>query len=384
MKLPIPPQTPSLVIDRAALMHNLAAMQGACNAKGVALRPHGKMHKCSALGQLQIAQGAVGLCCQTVGEAEAFARAGIKDLLVSAPLPAWGTARIAALARETGATLAVVCDSAEQVARLETGAKAEGVTLGGLVDVNIGMHRVGCTVGEAPALAAQIAASDALHYVGIQAYFGHLQHLAKGRAEANAASTAQLAALVATLSAEGLAPKAVTGGGSGTYALDLAAGVFTELQCGSYALMDAEYGDCGGPGGEWPFIQALYIAATVVSARHKSHVTIDVGLKATSFDVPPRIAGGAPVGSIWRSMGDEHGAVAHPSILPMLAQGCDIADIDADTSIAWPANAPKEGDTVWLLPGHIDPTVNLYDAFFLADEAGDLERWLIDGRRISA
>ncbi|MDO9489249.1 MAG: alanine racemase, partial [Sphingomonadaceae bacterium] len=96
--LVIPPATPALVIRRAALTRNLAAMQQRCDAAGVALRAHGKMHKCSTLARLQVAGGAIGICCQTVGEAEAFAAAGITDLLVTAPPAPWGAARLAALA----------------------------------------------------------------------------------------------------------------------------------------------------------------------------------------------------------------------------------------------------------------------------------------------
>jgi D-serine deaminase-like pyridoxal phosphate-dependent protein len=217
-----------------------------------------------------------------------------------------------------------------------------------------------------------------LRYEGIQAYFGHLQHMAEGRAEANAKGTARLKALVDTLSGEGLAPPQVTGGGSGTYALDIANGVFSELQCGSYALMDAEYDDCGGPNGDWPFKPALFIAASVVSAKHKSHVTIDVGLKATTVDVPPRIMRGAASGSYWRSLGDEHGAVIHPDAR------ADVELTDTDPSIPWPKDAPKEGDIVWLQPGHCDPTINLYDAFFVTNGEGGLDRWPIDARRTSA
>jgi 3-hydroxy-D-aspartate aldolase len=383
MTLAVPPQTPALVIDREALMHNLQTMQAACDAKGVRLRPHGKMHKCSALAKLQMEAGAVGLCCQTVGEAEAFARSGINDLLVSAPLPAWGPERIAALAKDTGAKISAVCDSASQIDRLAAAARSAGVSIGALVDVNIGMHRVGCKPEGAPALAARIAAAEGLCYEGVQAYFGHLQHLAEGRALANATGTDILKSLVVELTTEGLAPEVITGGGTGTYALDLAAGVFTELQCGSYALMDAEYADCGAPEGEWPLRPALFIAATVVSAKHKSHVTIDVGLKATSIDVAPKVAGGAPEGSLWRSMGDEHGAIAHLALLERLAGGADITALDADPDIAWPADAPKEGDIVWLIPGHCDPTINLYDAFYVTREDGGLDRWPIDARRIS-
>lgn len=383
LSLPHPPQTPALVIDHNALERNLVLMQVACTAHGVRLRPHGKMHKCSTLGKLQLAQGAVGLCCQTVGEAEAFARAGIRDLLVSAPVPEWGARRLAALAAETGAIVSAVCDSVAQVDRLAAAARGAGVTIGALVDVDIAMHRAGCAPEEAPELAARIAASDGLHYRGVQAYFGNLQHLADGRGEANAGRTRILQDLVARLSVEGLPPPVVTGGGSGTYALDLAGGVFTELQCGSYALMDAEYLDCGGPDGGWRFEPALFIAGSVVSAKHKSHVTIDVGLKASSADVAPRVVGGAAPGSIWRSMGDEHGAIVHPAYFDALAAGADVAAIDADGTMALPADAPGEGAIVWLVPGHCDPTINLFDAFYVTDGEGGYDRWPIDARRVS-
>jgi 3-hydroxy-D-aspartate aldolase len=373
----VPPQTPALVIDMARLDANIAAMQAACDAAGVRLRVHGKMHKCPAIAARQIAAGAVGLCCQTVGEAQAFVRAGTRDMLVSAPLPRWAAARLAALARESGAALAAVVDSPDQIAVLNQAAGDAGVTLGAVVDVDIGMHRVGAHPDDVAALAAAIVAAPALHYGGIQAYFGHLQHLDEGRSEANAAATATLAALVSSLRNAGLAPPQVTGGGTGTYRYDLAGGVFTELQCGSYALMDAEYGDCGGPDGDWPFAPALFLAATCVSTRHKSHVTIDAGLKAMSADVAPAVIAGAAPGSVYRSMGDEHGAIIHPATPP----GRKVAEMDADPALPWPADAPREGDLLWLQPGHCDPTINLYDAFWAIDADGQAERWAIAARR---
>ncbi len=360
-----PPQTPALVIDRGALTHNIATMQAACDAGGVRLRAHGKMHKCSTLGRLQIEAGAVGLCCQTVEEAEAFARGGIADLLVSAPLPPWGPPRLAALAKETGATIAAVCDSEAQIERLSAAAMRAGAELIALIDVDIGMKRAGCAPVDAPELARRIVDSAGLRYGGVQAYFGHVQHLAEGREEVNARGTTILAALVNELRVLGLDPPQVTGGGSGTYAYDIASGVFTELQCGSYALMDAEYDACGGPLGAWPFRPALFIAASVVSARHDSHVTIDVGLKASSFDVPSHVVDGAAPGSKWRSLGDEHGAVIPPA--------------DANH-----AEKPREGDLIWLQPGHCDPTINLYDAFWVVASDASVERWPIDARRVTA
>jgi D-serine deaminase-like pyridoxal phosphate-dependent protein len=371
------PQTPALVIRRAALMANLAVMQAACDAADRRLRAHGKMHKCSTLARLQVADGAVGVCCQTVGEAESYVAAGIADVLVTAPVPAWGWARLAALPGQ----IAAVVDSAAQVAL----AAGSGLTL--YVDIDLGQHRAGVHPDEAVALAQVIAATPGVRFGGIQGYCGHLQHLSdKGaRRAGHAATTARLAGVVAALTAAGLPPPQVTGGGTGTYALDLASGVFTEIQAGSYALMDVDYTIAGAPAGEWPFAPALFLAASVVSARHAALVTCDAGLKALYTDGPaPRVVAGAPPGSRWRSLGDEHGAIIHPDFQDRLAAGGLVAIAAIDDDSAVPGDAPGEGAMVWLQPGHVDPTVQLHDAFFVADEEGHLERWPIDARRVSA
>ncbi len=347
-----PPITPVLVVRRAVMMANLAAMQAACAEKGVRLRAHGKMHKCSAMGREQVARGAVGLCCQTVGEAEAFVHGGITDVLVTAPLPAWGWLRLAALARV--ARVGAVIDSEAQAREAGTAALAAGVVLDAYVDVDPGMARAGVAPAGATALAALIAGTRGLRYAGIQAYCGHHQHLMPDeRAAAHTAWTARLRVLVEELRAAGLAPGQVTGGGTGTAHMDLAAGVYTELQPGSYAVMDVEYGDLG----DLPFAPALFLVASVVSANHASHVTCDAGHKALHSNGPlSRVV--QPAGSAYKPMGDEHGAIVPP-------------------------NGVGEGDFVWLQPGHVDPTVALHDAFFVADEDGTLERWAIDGRRAS-
>ena len=347
-----PPITPALVVRRAVMEANLAAMQAACDAKGVRLRAHGKMHKCSTLGRAQVARGAVGLCCQTVGEAEAFVAGGITDVLVTAPVPPWGWARLAALAKAV--RVAAVMDSAAQAGLAANAALAAGVVLEAYVDIDPGMGRAGVAPAHAAALAAQIAGQPGLHYAGIQAYCGHHQHMMPAqRAAAHAEWTARLRALVAELTAAGLAPVQVTGGGTGTAAMDLAAGVYTELQAGSYALMDVEYGDLG----DLPFAPALFLAATVVSANHASHVTCDAGHKALHPNGPgQRVV--QPAGSRYQPAGDEHGAIIPPG-------------------------GAEGGDLVWLQPGHVDPTIALHDALFVADEDGALERWAIDARRVS-
>lgn len=156
-------------------------------------------------------------------------------------------------------------------------------------------------------------------------------------------------------------------------------------------MMDVEYADCGAPdGGGWAFEPAIAIAATVVSARHKTHVVVDAGLKSMSVDGPPaRVLAGAPAGAVWRPMGDEHGAIFAAEAMPLLKQaGRDplafqevIDSADQNGSTLWPADAPDVGGVVWLQPGHCDPTINLYDAFVVLDEDGSSEKWPIDARR---
>lgn len=383
-----PTQTPALILDRAALDANLRTMQALCTAAGLRLRAHGKTHKCSTLGRLQMQHGAAGLCAQTVGEAEAFVAGGIADILVTAASAEWAAPRIAALARK--AHIGATADHADQIAWLGAAARAAGVTLDLVVDLDPGTHRTGAHPDEIPALARLAAGTEGLRFAGIQAYAGHIQHIT-GAAERQAAYDAVIARAAAVrdaLTAAGLAPGVITGGGTGTHAYDLKSGVFTELQAGSYAVMDVEYEACDAPGGgAWGFRQAMFLAATVVSANHKSHVTVDAGFKALSSDGPPaRVASGAAKGSLWRPMGDEHGMVLHPSAIPMLRGGdfvTAVETLDADPSAPWPADAPKLGDIVWLQPGHCDPTINLHDALIVVAEDGSQERWAVDARRVT-
>jgi D-serine deaminase-like pyridoxal phosphate-dependent protein len=384
------PTTPVLVIIRQVLERNLDLMQARCSTAGVGLRAHGKMHKCSTLAKLQIAKGADGICAQTIGEAEAFAASGITNLLLTSPVSLKDTARVAALASRT--RIAAVVDDSLLVTSLGSAARAAGSDLDLLVDIDLGQHRTGIDPAAAVGLAKAIAGTRGTRFVGIQGYLGHLQHIhsAHDRIAANEVAITKLATVVDSLRAAGLAPRIVTGGGTGTHTSDLAAGVFTEIQAGSYALMDTEYGACEAPADlDWPFAPALFLASSVISARHRTHVTCDAGVKALSTDGPAaRVIAGAPQGSAWHGMGDEHGAIIHPTALdvfktttagPLALQ----AKIDsADTKASPAPDAPKLGDTIWLQPGHCDPTINLHEAFLVAETDGSWSRWAIDARRM--
>jgi D-serine deaminase-like pyridoxal phosphate-dependent protein len=385
------PTTPALVLLRPALERNLDLMQRRCRAAGIQLRAHGKMHKCTTIARLQVAKGAVGICAQTVGEAEAFVAGDINNVLLTSPPALRATRRVAELACR--ATVAAVVDDITLVQALGAAARAAGVILDLLVDIDLGQHRTGVRPIEVVALARAIETTPGLRFAGVQGYAGHLQHIAEasGRLAANRNALNALVHAVTLLRGAQLEPETVTGGGTGTHAGDFASGVFTEIQAGSYAVMDAEYGACEAPDGrEWPFEPAMLLASTVISARHRTHVTVDAGLKALSVDGPPaRVVSGAATGSTWRPMGDEHGAILHPDSLNILSAAWQdplalAAAIDAaDAGAARAIDTAKLGDIIWLQPGHCDPTVNLHDAYLVADADGSWSRWPIDARRVT-
>ena len=360
--MPVPPfprselPTPALVVDRGALERNIARMAAFAAARGVALRPHAKTHKCAEVGRLQIAAGAAGLCCAKLGEAEALAAQGLTNLHLTSPVVAPGAiARLAALnARSEG--LSVVADHPANVRKLD--AACAGRKLAVFVDVDPGVHRTGVASPEAAvALADGIAGSANLRLAGVQFYCGTQQHF-QSFAERRAAiveRTDYLRIVLDALRAAGHAIRVVTGGGTGTCLIDAELGVLTELQAGSYLFLDREYGECELSPGDAPvFEPALFVDSTVISANHPGMVTVDAGLKALSTDAGPPVVTG---GGRYAFMGDEHGAV--------FAEG---------------GSLPGLGDRVTLQPGHCDPTVNLHDRYHVVDGEMVVAIWLVTAR----
>jgi D-serine deaminase-like pyridoxal phosphate-dependent protein len=332
--------TPALVVDLDAFERNLDLMAGAVRGAGVALRPHAKSHKCPPIALAQLERDAVGICCQKVGEAEAFVAAGVRDVLVTNEIVgAAKQARLAALARI--ATIGVLADDARNVAALGAAATAAGVTLDVLVEVDVGAQRCGVAPGApAVALAQAIAATPGLRLRGLHAYQGAAQHLRTPgeRRAAIASAAADARATKAAIEATGLACPVVTGGGTGTWQLERDSGVYTEVQPGSYVFMDADYHRNALAADEHHFEQSLFVLATVMSVPAPGRAIVDAGLKAFAFDSgPPHVYGAQ--GLRYDKASDEHGVIA----------------------VAADAPPPALGDRLWLIPGHCDPTVNLYD-----------------------
>jgi D-serine deaminase-like pyridoxal phosphate-dependent protein len=355
--------TPALVLDLDKLERNIAAMAEFAKQNGIKLRPHAKTHKCPDIARRQIAAGALGNCCAKLGEAEALADSGITGLHITSPVvSAPGIERLVALTKRAP-DLMVVVDHPDNVAALAREAAAAGVTLNVVIDIDPGLHRTGAASPEAVlALARQIAGLKALRYAGVQFYCGRHQHIESytQRKDEITERTAYLGGIVDQLTAAGLKPAIITGGGTGTHAIDAALGVFTELQVGSYVFMDHQYNICDlrGEGGI-PFEQALQIDARVVSANTPGMVTIDSGLKSMSTEAgPPPILTGAPEGTTFRFAGDEHARL-------IFADG---------------VAGPGLGASVTLVPPHCDPTVNHYDAYHVVKDHTLVDIWPIAAR----
>jgi len=337
-------QTPCLILDLDALERNIVKMGDYARAHGMRHRVHGKMHKSVDVAKLQERLGgAVGVCCQKVSEAEVFARGGIKDVLVSNQVR--DPAKIDRLARlpKLGARTIVCVDDVANVADLSAAAVKHGTQLEVFVEIDCGAGRCGVkTPEEVVAIAKAVAAAPGLKFTGIQAYQGAMQHMDRyeDRKAKLDAAIAQVKACVDALEAAGLKPELVSGGGTGSYYFESNSGVYNELQCGSYAFMDADYGrilDKDGnriDRGEWE--NALFILTSVMSHVKADKAICDAGLKAQSVDSGlPVIFGRDDVKYVKCS--DEHGVVDDP--LGVL----------------------KVNDKLKLIPGHCDPTCNVHD-----------------------
>jgi 3-hydroxy-D-aspartate aldolase len=334
--------TPALIVDLAAFERNLARLPQRIASRNVRLRPHAKTHKCPVIALQQVARGAVGVCVQKVGEAEAMVYGGVNDVLVTNEIVGrQKLRRLMALARI--AHVGVCADDEGQIDALDDAAAEGGVTMPVYVEVNMGANRCGVEPGApALALARRVADKPHLSFAGLQAYHGSAQHL-RGWEERRAAiaGAAEKAGHTRDLiEKDGIRCPIVTGAGTGSFEFEAASGVYTELQCGSYIFMDADYGRNLDPDGAptKAFEPSLFVWATVMSRPTQERAIVDAGLKALAFDSGPPLVWDEPAATYERAS-DEHGRLA----------------VTAAT------NRLRIGDKIRLVPGHCDPTVNLYD-----------------------
>jgi D-serine deaminase-like pyridoxal phosphate-dependent protein len=341
--------TPALVLDLDVFERNQKTLFDLVR-KRVRVRPHAKTHKCPEVAKRQMARGAVGMCCQKVSEAEAMIEGGIADVLVTNEIVgAQKIERLAALSRR--AKIGVCVDNTDNVRALAD----SGGKLDVYIEIDVGMRRCGVPPGEpAVALAREILKNANLRFAGLQAYHGRAQHIRSmderhGVIELAAQHVAHTKKL---LEQSGIACPIVTGAGSGTFMLEVEAGGWDEIQPGSYAFMDADYAK-----NEWAaplprFEHALFVLTTVMS-RPPHAAIVDAGLKASSVD------SGMP--AVW---------------------GKNLAYTKASDEHGWIEGSPLPalGEKLLLVPGHCDPTINLYDWYVVYRAGAVVDLWPITAR----
>ena len=345
--------TPALLVDVPALDRNIARMARFFAGLPCKLRPHFKAHKTPEIARRQLAAGScTGITCATVSEAEIVAQFCDDLLIANEVIGAAKCARVAALARRVTVTIAV--DSAAGVAQIGAAAVDAGATVGVLVDVNVGQERCGVKPGEdALALARLATTTPGVSLRGVMGYEGHLQPVPDRteREQRALAAMRQLTATADLLRSSGLTCDIVSAGGTGTFDISGRVAGVTEIQAGSYALMDTDYGRL-----DLPFEPAFSVLGTILSRPTDDRCVADCGHK---------------------SMTKDHGL---PAVKTM--HGASVASLNDEHAVITlaPGSSIQIGDRVELLPSHTDPTVNLHDVFYAMDGDQVVDIWPIEGR----
>ena len=345
--------TPALVVDVPALDRNIAKMAAFFREGSCRLRPHFKAHKTPEIAKRQLEAGStVGLTCATVGEAEVAAAFCADLLLANEVVTADKCGRVAALAGRVRMTVAV--DSVAGLEALARAAQDASSEVGVLVDVNVGQNRCGVAPGEAALeLAKLVADTNGVVLAGVMGYEGHVQPIA-GRTVRETEARAAMDVLVATadlIRGNDLPCHIVSAGGTGTYDVSGRIAGVTEIQAGSYALMDSDYGRL-----DLPFEQALFALATVISRPVSERVVADCGHKACAKDHGYPVVLGVE-DSVVVGLNDEHATITVPS-------GCTLS----------------VGDRIRLRPSHVDPTINLHDVLYAVDGERVVGVWPVVAR----
>lgn len=356
--------TPCLVVDQDKLEQNIRAMQTHVIRFGKKLRPHAKTHKCSRVAKMQMEAGAVGICVAKISEAEVLVRSGVKGTLITSPVVT--DYKISRLmdCLFLDPELMVVVDDPANAQKLNDEAKRRGLRLNVLVDLDPGMGRTGVSFKDGPAMGQSIHPLPGLRLRGVQCYAGHVQHIAsfEERLRASLGWMGEAATVVRQFREKGLPCEIFTGSGTGTCEIDARIPELTDLQTGSYTMMDAEYlsiGSSENPSRFEKFSPALTLLTSVVNTHHADHVTVDAGLKALYHDgATPYVLNPTSPGLEYAWRGDEHGQIAFPA-----------------GSVRF-----ELGDVLELVVSHCDPTVNLFDVLFMTRNDTVTDIWPVDMR----
>lgn len=344
--------TPALIVDVNQFKSNAEKMQKLLAGSSLQLRPHYKSHKCASIAKWQIENGAIGMTCAKLSEAEDLCDAGIEDILIANQIV--DPAKIRRLADLAGNCRLTVCvDSIENINALSAAAVNSGNTIYCLVEYDIGMERCGVvTKEEVLALVKHITACENLVFEGIQAYAGHISHVEDiaERKESTAENYKKVKALISCLEDNGIKVKTVSGGSTGTAEIKAAEGLYTELQAGSYLFMDSTYSSLS-----LSFKNSLFLLTTVVSQRNGLTV-VDAGVKTCGVDQ------------------------GMPAIVE--GQANHIVASEEHFQIHGYSEKKVIGDKLLLIPGHCCSTINLHDKIYLVDGEKVIDRIPITARKI--
>lgn len=340
--------TPALCVDIDVLDRNLAHADALVKGTGKTLRPHFKTHRTPAIALRQLGSFVSGLTCATVGEADVLVQTGVSDVLIANEIVAPAKLqRVAQLARR--ARIIVAVDAAEAVQRLAQAVRAAGVTVDVLIDLDIGLGRCGVRGTDAVrALASEIASADGVRLVGLMGYEGRIRASAPDRQQRIRAAYALLAEAKQALETIGHEISIVSAAGTATLLDALRSPVVTEIQAGTYALMEPDVADLG-----LPFECAVYAVGTVIS-RSPGQIVLDVGRRSVTYEYGLPLVLDGP-GTV-TALNDEHAVVS------------------------WPAKLPALGEQIRLRPTQIRTTFNLYDAVWIISGGHVVNVWPVTAR----
>lgn len=357
--------TPCLIIDKSTLEFNLNEMRQHSHKTKVNIRPHVKTHKCSKLAKLQVEYGAIGISAAKVSEAEVLINAGINNILITSPVVTENKInRLISCIKKAPETIVVV-DNEKNLHDLNEAGQSIQSKINVLIDLDSGIGRTGIKPENAFSFALKIGQCKWINLMGIQCYAGNLQHIISYDERKNRSlQIMEMASnVVKQFKKSGIPCDILTGTGTGTYDIDVEVSEVTEIQPGSYTVMDVEYGIIGSKTDNASFTTfkpAMTLLTTVISSNRKDHVTVDSGTKSIYFDIQnkPKIISHKGLHYDWGGFGDEHGKIT------------------ADDNCVLPQN----GEVLELIVPHCDPTINLYDKFYILNNGVIEDIWEIDLR----